>query len=186
MVFSTMPTNDSVDFILRGNQKTSQKKYTYRDELKFSEIDIADDNRFDVKIRTELLTDNIGLRGADWMGGFSGSMLFSDKTDKFYSLGLLIEIPNNGDNGQIKFVSLMPLKQILNDIEIVDYEQIKISSKKKSDFEKKDIDKFKLDENYEFNNIHHLKREVESISDENDTDEPTFSFFNLKKIRIHY
>jgi len=181
MIFSTTPTNDSVDFILRGNQKTSQKKYTYRDELKFSEIDMVDDNRFDVKIRTELLTDNIGSRGADWMGGFSGSMLFSDKTDKFYSLGLLIEIPNNGDNGQIKFVSLVPLNQILHDIEIIDYEQIKKQFKKKKYFEKKDFDKFKLDENYEFNNEYHLKREVESKSDDNDTYEPMLSFFNPKQ-----
>jgi len=161
---SSRPIDNSVDFLLRGNQKESIKKYTYRDDLKFSEIDTTNDYLFDVKINPLLLTDHVGAKGSDWMGGFSGSMLFSDNTYKSYCLGVLLEIPNNADNGQMKFASLEPLNELINDIDLIDYEQIVRQYKKKSDLTTCEIDKFNLCKGYKFNNKLHFERKIESVS----------------------
>jgi hypothetical protein len=164
--FTTRPNNDKVDVFFRGNQKTSLLKYTYKEDLKFCEIDVSNEYRFDVKIKSELLIDNVGRKGSDWMMGFSGSMLFSDKTSKLFALGILIEIPNNGNNSQIKFSSLEPLKSILSNITFIDFVDVPKQYKRKKDLNSEELKLF--DFNFKFDDSYYLSRQYEFIQQSSD------------------
>jgi|GEM_PF-2796539 len=177
LLISSIPKDDKVDLFFRGNASSSAKKYTYKNKLKFSDTDPTEEYRFDLSIDQNLLINDKDQHGSAWMTGFSGSMLFSDKTIVLCALGVLIEIPNNGNYSQIKFTGLEPLRQLLPEIKCISYKEIQNQFKKKNNLSEEELQLFK----FTFNVENYIEREVLE-KEESSNKNISLSYFQLGNI----
>lgn len=102
--FSTIPTNKSCSLILRGYYGDG-KGPVNRTDVFFDEKKTGSSHHFVCDIDKEKLTNHIFQYGDEWLGGSSGSGLFFNHKDYIACAGILLAIPDKGDNGKLIFCS---------------------------------------------------------------------------------
>lgn len=117
--FFTAPKNPSYSLMFRGRYENSAYAVTQK---KISYNGICDGNKkhFVCDIDRNLLTNDVYSSGSDWLGGWSGSGLFIEHHEELMCVGILIEIPNRGNDGQLHFVNLEIISELDPDLEIMD------------------------------------------------------------------
>lgn len=106
--FCTIPKNPQHSLLFRG-------KYNYSDEIvmhrriTFNSVS-KNQNKFLCDIDRTLLMNDEYKSGSDWLGGWSGSGLFLDNHSELVCAGVMCEIPNKGNDGQLLFSSISILE----------------------------------------------------------------------------
>lgn len=109
--FYTIPKNPAHSFAFRGRYEASNLAVTQPD-LRFINICQSNKHKFFCKIDKNLLMNSDYKSGNDWLSGWSGSGLFLDNPTELMCFGVMIEIPNKGDDGQLKFTSVSAIKEL--------------------------------------------------------------------------
>ncbi|RTY87568.1 hypothetical protein EKL32_26095 [Flavobacterium sp. GSN2] len=125
-LFCTIPKNPSHSLMFRGKYESSKSPVTHK-KLYFNSNCERIDHHFLCSFDRSLLTNNTYSSGSDWLGGWSGSGLFIENHKKLICAGVIVEIPNKGDDGQIQFVSvsaLSALKPLGIEFPIMDSEEL--------------------------------------------------------------
>lgn len=153
--FYTVSKNPAHSFFFRGKYETSKFPVTHTN-LQFINLCQNNIHKFYCKIEKALLMNNIYQSGSDWLGGWSGSGLFLANHDKLICFGVMIEIPNKGNDGQLKFTSISAIDKLdvkLNIIEssALDFDNKLLASSVNSIFEQTDDKAISLWENDEGN-----------------------------------
>jgi len=106
--FAPRPHLSSTEFFFRGKYGV-KKEPVSKGVVHFQENYKDDPYRFLGSINKEQLINSIYLTGNDWLKGCSGSGLFLHHNTEIICCGVLLEIPDKGDNGQLLFCSLNAL-----------------------------------------------------------------------------
>lgn len=125
-LFCTIPKNPSHSLMFRGKYESSKTPVTHK-KLYFNSDCERIVHHFLCSFDRSLLTNNTYSSGSDWLGGWSGSGLFIENHKKLICAGVMTEIPNKGDDGQIQFVSvsaLSALKILGIELPIMDSEEL--------------------------------------------------------------
>lgn len=109
--FCTIPQNPRHSLLFRGKYKTSTTIVTHR-KLSFASLCAGLDHKFLCDIDKGLLMNNTFKSGSDWLEGWSGSGLFMDNHTELICAGIMIEIPNKGDDGQLQFTSVSAIEML--------------------------------------------------------------------------
>ncbi|MDR2271249.1 MAG: hypothetical protein LBF27_10125 [Sphingobacterium sp.] len=126
--FYTIPKNPSHSFVFRGRYEGNDCAVTQPD-LRFINICQSNKHKFFCKIDKNLLMNSDYKSGNDWLSGWSGSGLFLDNPTELMCFGIMIEIPNKGDDGQLKFTSVSAIKNLNINLEIADAGQLDFDQK---------------------------------------------------------
>lgn len=129
--FCTIPQNPRHSLLFRGKYETSKTIVTQR-KLYFNSLCSGLAHQFLCAIDRSLLMNNTYSSGSDWLGGWSGSGLFLDDHIELICAGIMTEIPNKGDDGQLQFTSVSAISMLgidLNLIESGDLDFDKVLSK---------------------------------------------------------
>lgn len=102
--FAPRPTADVQDFFFRGRYGNKPDPVN-KGGIRFQEVYKKSPYQFLGTIDKEQLIDHNYSTGNDWLGGCSGSGLFMSDRDEIICCGILLEIPDKGDNGQLHFCS---------------------------------------------------------------------------------
>jgi hypothetical protein len=116
--FCTIPQNPSHSLLFRGKYEASKTIVTHR-KLYFNSLCIGFGHQFLCAFERALLTNNTYSSGSDWLQGWSGSGLFIDNHKELICAGIMIEIPNKGDDGQLQFTSVSALAQLGINLELM-------------------------------------------------------------------
>lgn len=103
--FAPRPHLSSTEFFFRGKYGI-KKEAVNKGVVHFQENLKDDPYRFLGSIDKNQLINSIYLTGSDWLKGSSGSGLFLHHHTDIICCGVLLEIPDKGDNGQLLFCSL--------------------------------------------------------------------------------
>lgn len=109
--FYTIPQNPAHSFLFRGKYEQSKTAVTQR-KLQFNSLCPENAFKFLCTIERSLLMNNDYKSGSDWLGGWSGSGLFLDNHDKLVCFGVMIEIPNKGNDGHLQFSSVTAFEKL--------------------------------------------------------------------------
>lgn len=125
--FLTAPKNPSHSLMFRGKYESSEYPVNRR-KITYNGVCNGNKMHFICDIERSILTDDLYNSGSDWLGGWSGSGLFIDNHTELLCVGILIEIPNKGNDGQLHFVNLEVLKGLnpnlqIHNSEILDYDK---------------------------------------------------------------
>jgi len=123
----SIPRNPLHQLMFRGKYEGASTAVTHR-KLNFNSICDHNDNHFLCDFDKELLTNHSFSSGSDWLGGWSGSGLFIEDHKEYVCAGILIEIPNKGDNGQIQFVTVDLLKEFNLNFEFINSHDLDFNS----------------------------------------------------------
>jgi len=107
--FAPRPENTIPEFFFRGRYGQKSDPVN-KGSVIFQENSGSNSYHFFGSIDKDHLIDRDFSAGSDWLGGCSGSGLFLMGRDDIVCCGVLLEIPDKGDNGQLLFcsVSLLP------------------------------------------------------------------------------
>lgn len=125
--FYTIPKNPAHSFLFRGKYQTSFLPVTQKD-LSFIEICQTNEHKFYCKIDKNLLMNSDYKSGNDWLAGWSGSGLFLDNPNRLLCFGVMIEIPNKGDDGQLKFTSVSAVEKLNIKLNVLNSAQLDFDS----------------------------------------------------------
>jgi hypothetical protein len=117
--FCSIPKNPRHSLLFRGRYKGSASAVTRRSITYNSTVAGMSDHHFLCDIDKALLMDDSYRSGSDWLGGWSGSGLFIDHHQELICAGILCEIPNKGNDGQLLFSSLGALNLVGIDLDIM-------------------------------------------------------------------
>jgi len=108
--FAPRPNCGVQEFFFRGRYG-SKSDPVNKGGIKFQEVYQKSPFQFLATIDKDQLIDHNFSAGNDWLSGCSGSGLFLSDRDEIICCGLLLEIPDKGDNGQLHFCSaeVLPL-----------------------------------------------------------------------------
>ena len=123
----SIPRNPLHHLMFRGKYEGASTAVTHR-KLNFNSICDHNDNHFLCDFDKELLTNHSFSSGSDWLGGWSGSGLFIEDHKEYVCAGILIEIPNKGDNGQIQFVNVEVIKEFNLNFEFINAQELDFNS----------------------------------------------------------
>ncbi len=116
--FCTTPQNPHHSLLFRGKYEASKTVVTQR-KLYFNSLCTGLEHKFLCAIDRSLLTNNTYSSGSDWLGGWSGSGLFLDHHSDLICAGIMIEVPNKGDDGQLKFASISAISLLGIDLKLM-------------------------------------------------------------------
>lgn len=107
--FAPRPENNVPEFFFRGRYGSKSARIS-KGSVVFQENVGSSPYQFFGTIDKEHLIDRDFSAGSDWLGGCSGSGLFLQGRNDIVCSGILLEIPDKGDNGQLQFcgVSALP------------------------------------------------------------------------------
>ncbi|MFD2938494.1 hypothetical protein [Flavobacterium sp.] len=128
--FCTIPKNPTHSLMFRGKYESSKTSVTHK-KLYFNSDCEKINYHFLCSVDKSLLSNNTYSAGSDWLGGWSGSGLFIENHTELICAGVMTEIPNKGDDGQIQFVSvsaLSALKILGIELPIMDSEELNFDS----------------------------------------------------------
>ena len=117
-IFSTIPKNPSHNLVLRGKYSNS-KDIVNKGKIFYDQLHDNNQNQFVVNIPKEQLVNSSFSSGSEWLNGMSGSGLFYDNHNSIILTGVLIEILNKGNDGKMLIASVCVLKELIDDIDIV-------------------------------------------------------------------
>lgn len=117
--FCTIPQNPKHSLMFRGKYESSTEAVTQRSII-FNSISTDSYNKFRCAINPGLLTNDTYKSGSDWLGGWSGSGLFIDNHAELICAGVMIEIPNKGNDGHLLFSSISALKELGFNFELIE------------------------------------------------------------------
>ncbi len=106
--FAPRPQNSGTEFLFRGRYGQKPEPVN-KGGIHFQENYRASPYQFLGTIDKEQLIDSNFSAGSDWLGGCSGSGLFVATRNDIICCGVLLEIPDKGDNGQLLFCSVEAL-----------------------------------------------------------------------------
>ncbi|MGE8536941.1 MAG: hypothetical protein ACN6OJ_20365 [Chryseobacterium sp.] len=109
--FYSIPINPAHSFTFRAKYEQSKTVVTQR-HLQFNSLCTESDFKFFCTIEKALLMNNDYKSGSDWLGGWSGSGLFLDNHHQLICFGVMTDIPNKGNDGQLKFTSISALDKL--------------------------------------------------------------------------
>ncbi|WET03358.1 hypothetical protein P0R33_03265 [Flavobacterium sp. YJ01] len=109
--FCSIPKNPAHSLMFRGKYESSKTSVTHK-KLTFNTDCDKITYHFLCDVDKVLLTNNTYSSGSDWLGGWSGSGLFIENHTELVCAGVMTEIPNKGDDGQIQFVSVNALSAL--------------------------------------------------------------------------
>lgn len=115
--FCGIPKNPKHSLLFRGRYKASDTAVT-RKKISYNTNVGALSHHFLCDIEKALLMNDVYKSGSDWLGGWSGSGLFIDNHSELICAGIMCEIPNNGNDAQLLFSSVLALNEIGIDLEI--------------------------------------------------------------------
>lgn len=121
--FCTIPKNPKLSLIFRGKSKQIDAPVTHRNII-FNTINPLSEHTFFCKMDRSLLTNDIYVSGSDWLAGWSGSGIFIDNHKDLICAGIMNEIPNKGNDGQLLFCNTVPLINLGCPIEIIQAEDL--------------------------------------------------------------
>jgi len=125
--FCTIPKNPRHSLSFRGQYEASKGPITHRN-INYNELCPGTAHQFLCSIDRALLTNDNYVSGNDWLKGWSGSGLFLDHPQDLICAGVMIEIPNKGNDGQLQFTSISAIAALgiglqLRDSGDLDYDQ---------------------------------------------------------------
>ncbi|SHK43373.1 hypothetical protein [Chryseobacterium polytrichastri] len=103
--FYTIPRNPKHSFLFRGKYESANEPILQKN-LSFNVVCQDSIHKFLCDIDKEKLINSSFKTGSTWLSGWSGSGLFLDNHDELICFGVMIEIPNDGNDGQLKFTSV--------------------------------------------------------------------------------
>jgi hypothetical protein len=116
--FCGIPKNPKHSLLFRGRYKASDTAVTHK-KITYNSNVTGSSNHFLCDIEKSLLMNDVYKSGSDWLGGWSGSGLFIDYHTELICAGVMCEIPNNGNDAQLLFSSVLALNEIGIDLEII-------------------------------------------------------------------
>lgn len=116
--FCGIPKNPKHSLLFRGRYKGSATAVT-RKKISYNSTMVNPGHHFLCDIDKALLMNDSYKSGSDWLGGWSGSGLFIDHHTELICAGILCEIPNKGNDGQLLFSSVLALYAQGIDLEII-------------------------------------------------------------------
>lgn len=126
-IFSTVPKNPIHNLVLRGKYANS-KDIVNKGKISYDQLNDKNQNQFIVNIPKEQLVNSSFSSGSEWLNGMSGSGLFYDNHNSIILTGVLIEILNKGNDGKMLIASVCVLKELIDDIDIVNSNQFDFES----------------------------------------------------------
>lgn len=117
--FCTIPKNPRHSLSFRGKYEASQNIVTQR-KISYAELCPGTNHQFLCSIDRALLTNDNYASGSDWLKGWSGSGLFLDHPHDLICTGVMIEIPNKGNDGQLQFTSVSAIAALGIDLQLLD------------------------------------------------------------------
>jgi len=117
--FYNIPKNPKHSFLFRGMYQ-STKGPVLQKNLYFNDVCQDSNQKFLCDIDKEKLVNSSFSTGSAWLSGWSGSGLFLDNHDELICFGVMIEIPNKGDDGQLKFTSVTAISLLGLDLNTKD------------------------------------------------------------------
>ncbi|WP_461791475.1 hypothetical protein [Pedobacter sp.] len=121
--FCTIPRNPKHSLMFRGKYKNTEDPVTHR-AITYTSTTTQSEHKFLCQIEKSLLMNHNYSSGSDWLGGWSGSALFIDNHKELICAGVMIEIPNKGNDGQLLFVNTLPLKDLGFESDIINAENL--------------------------------------------------------------
>lgn len=103
--FTSVAQSKTSPLIMRGYYGNS-KGPVNRGDVFFDEKKSATDYHFICDINKEKLANHLYQYGDEWLSGSSGSGLFYDDKENIACAGILLSIPDKGDNGKLVFCSV--------------------------------------------------------------------------------
>jgi hypothetical protein len=116
--FCGIPTNPKHSLLFRGRYNASGMAVT-RKNITYNTNVAESSHHFLCDIEKALLVNDVYKSGSDWLGGWSGSGLFLDNHSELICAGIMCEIPNNGNDAQLLFSSVLALNEIGIDLEVI-------------------------------------------------------------------
>jgi hypothetical protein len=110
-IFASIPQGKTSPLFLRGHYG-AKKTPVNRDEIYFDEKQGSVPFHFFCDIDKQKLANHVFAYGSDWLSGSSGSGLFYDKKNDVICCGILLEIPDKGDNGKLMFCAIDALREL--------------------------------------------------------------------------
>ncbi|TRX35106.1 hypothetical protein FNW52_11780 [Flavobacterium sp. ZT3R18] len=126
--FATIPKNPVHNLILRGKY-SNVKDIVNKSKIYYDQLNDQNNNQFLVNIPKDQLINSSFSSGSEWLGGMSGSGLFYDNYSKIICAGILIEIKDKGDNGKLLIAGISCLKELVDDIDIIDSHDLDLDTK---------------------------------------------------------
>ena len=117
--FSTTSRNPQLSFLFRGKFELGEEAATHTN-ITYNSIHHKKVNWFNCDIERAKLTNDVYKSGSDWLSGWSGSGLFLANHSVLVCSGVMVEIPEGGNNSQIVFSSISALKELGFEPEIED------------------------------------------------------------------
>ena len=108
--FAPLPDSSTTEFFLRGYYGTKEEPVIKRG-ISFLEK-YCSGHKFLATIDKEQLSNHSFSVGSEWLSGLSGSGLFIARRKLIICAGILVEIPDKGDNGQLLFCGVEALQSI--------------------------------------------------------------------------
>lgn len=163
--FITAPKNPSYSLMFRGRYANSTYAVTQK-KILYNGICPGNIKHFVCDIDRNLLTNDVYSSGSDWLGGWSGSGLFIEHHTELICAGILIEIPNKGNDGQLHFVNLEVLTELDHNLEILNSEALDYDQ----EFRAKSLESIFDD----------INEQAVNEWEENDLHKPQLDFINSK------
>lgn len=116
--FAARPGNITPEFFFRGRYGQKPEPVN-KGGIHFQEIYQSSPYQFLGTIDKKQLVNSNFSAGSDWLGGCSGSGLFMAGRADIICSGVLLEIPDKGDNGQLLFCSVEVLPVLGLNIKIL-------------------------------------------------------------------
>lgn len=117
--FCTIPKNPRHSLSFRGKYEASQNFVTQR-HISYTELCPGTSHQFLCSIDRALLMNDSYASGSDWLKGWSGSGLFLEHPKDLICAGVMIEVPNMGNDGQLQFTSVSAIKALGIDLQLFD------------------------------------------------------------------
>ncbi|GEM_PF-4030226 len=107
--------NSLDELVYRGVAPNKSESPSNRFVL-FDELEEGSEYRFRCEIDKKHLESFDGITGSEWLRGLSGSPVFISNKDNTHSVGIIIEVPDDGESGKIVYAGLSPLRSYFNEL----------------------------------------------------------------------
>lgn len=116
--FSSIPRNPIHSLCFKARRSNNVDPTLYRKIVYHGNA--KTEHQFLCSIEKPLLMNYEFKSGSAWLGGWSGCGLFYEHESELICAGIMIEIPNKGDDGQLMFTSISVLSEANFELEIYD------------------------------------------------------------------
>jgi hypothetical protein len=116
ITFLTPANNSLHNLLIRGSYKPGEIN-NYNRDIYFDET-IINSSKFKIDCPKGFFVNSDYSHGADWLDGISGSGIFYNDLDDIHCCGIVVEIPNKGDDGKLICASIMPLCELVEELKI--------------------------------------------------------------------